>query len=131
MTPNITWYPEMPDSLARYLKSLDKVYPLDVELVLPGHRSRMNNHRARIQEITKHHEERLNEAEAALKGGSKSAYEVAAGISWVITCDGRDDFPVTQKYFAVGETIAHLEYLAAASRIRKTTVDGKILYSPI
>jgi glyoxylase-like metal-dependent hydrolase (beta-lactamase superfamily II) len=131
ITPNITWYPEMPDSLARYLKSLDKVYPLDVELVLPGHRGRMSNHRARIREIQEHHEDRLNEAEAALKSGAKSAYEVAASISWDITCDGWHNFPVTQKYFAVGETIAHLEYLSDVNRIRKTTLDGKILYGAI
>jgi glyoxylase-like metal-dependent hydrolase (beta-lactamase superfamily II) len=131
ITPNITWYPEMPDSLARYLKSLDKVYPLDVEFVLPGHRSRMNNHRARIREIQAHHEDRLNEADAALKNGSKTAYDVAANISWDITCDGWHDFPVAQKYFAVGETIAHLEYLAGAGRVRKTAVDGKILYHAV
>jgi hypothetical protein len=54
---------------------------------------------------------------------------VAANISWDITYTSWEDFPVTQKYFAVGETIAHLQYLADAKRIRKYAADGKTLYS--
>jgi glyoxylase-like metal-dependent hydrolase (beta-lactamase superfamily II) len=129
ITPNITWYPEMPNSLERYLHSLDKVYPLDVELVLPGHRKHQNNHRARIREIQEHHNIRLKETAAALESGEKTAYDVAANISWDITYTSWEDFPVTQKYFAVGETIAHLQYLADAKRIRKYAADGKTLYS--
>ncbi|MCG6534542.1 MAG: MBL fold metallo-hydrolase, partial [Syntrophales bacterium LBB04] len=62
ITPNITWYPEMPNSLERYLQSLAKIYPLDVELVLPGHRNHQDNHRARLREIQEHHDARLKEA---------------------------------------------------------------------
>jgi len=130
VTPNIMSYPEMTNTLDLYLKSLEKVYPLDVQLVLPAHRSRMQNHRARILEIRQHHEDRLNEAREALEKGARTAYQVAAVISWDIECDGWENFPDAQKYFAVGETIAHLEHLALLNRAKKTVVDGKIWYLP-
>jgi len=37
ITPNITFWPQLDNSLKSYLDSLDKVYNLDVNLVLPGH----------------------------------------------------------------------------------------------
>jgi len=39
ITPNISTWNELANPLKEYLSSLDKVYPLDVSLVLPGHRS--------------------------------------------------------------------------------------------
>ena len=38
ITPNITYWVDMEDSLGKYLGSLEKVNALDVELVLTGHR---------------------------------------------------------------------------------------------
>ena len=77
ITPNITYWPEMANSLNEYLASLDKVYDLDVELVLPGHRRRFENHKQRIDELKKHHETRANEVISILKQGSQHAYQVA------------------------------------------------------
>jgi hypothetical protein len=34
-----------------------------------------------------------------------------------------------QKFFAVGETIAHLDYLEAEGKVRKETRNHKVLYS--
>ena len=63
-------------SSGAYLASLDKVYPLDVKLVLPGHRSPTSDLRKRVRELRAHHEARLKEALSALDGGGKSAFEV-------------------------------------------------------
>lgn len=41
----------MENSLEKYLASLEKVYPLDVKLFLPGRRRIMGNHRKRIREL--------------------------------------------------------------------------------
>ena len=129
ITPNITCWPELENALGAYLASLEKVYPLDVSLVLPGHRRIWNDHRRRIRELQEHHQSRLREALSALEGGDKSAWEVAPYIAWDIDCSSWEEFPPVQKWFAVGETIAHLDYLEAVGKIRKKTKDHKILYS--
>lgn len=129
ITPNITWWPELENSLNQYLISLGKVYSLDVALILPGHRSRWDNHKRRITELYEHHRERLKETLSALGDGAKTAWEVSPYITWDIDCDSWEEFPPTQKWFAVGETIAHLEYLVADGKVRKETKNNKILYS--
>jgi glyoxylase-like metal-dependent hydrolase (beta-lactamase superfamily II) len=129
ITPNITYWEELKNPLKQYLTNLEKVYTLDVNLVLPGHRSLWNNHRKRIMELQEHHRNRLNEALFALEGGEKTAWEVAPYIAWDISCNSWEEFPSVQKWVAVGETIAHLTYLEAGGRARKETKNHKVLYS--
>ena len=129
ITPNITCWRQLKNSLKQYLANLEKVYTLDVNLVLPGHRSLCNDHRKRIMELQEHHRNRLSEVLFALEGGEKTAWEVAPYITWDIDCNSWEEFPSVQKWFAVGETIAHLDYLEADGRARKETKDHKVLYS--
>jgi glyoxylase-like metal-dependent hydrolase (beta-lactamase superfamily II) len=51
ITPNIQLWSDGCNPLKEYLESLDKVYELDIELVLPGHRSTFKNCKERIQEL--------------------------------------------------------------------------------
>ena len=44
-------------------------------------------------------------------------------MTWSIRCKGWDDFPVPQKWFAVGEAVAHLEYLMDLGKVRRTWVE--------
>ncbi len=129
ITPNITWWREMENPLKTYLESLERVYSLEVNLVLPGHRSIWKDHRKRIDELKIHHRNRLNEIIQALKDGEKTAWDIASQISWDIDFKTWDDFPITQKWFAVGETIAHLIYLERFGKVKKVEKNGKILYS--
>ena len=129
ITPNITCWPDLDNTLNAYLKSLDKVYMLDVDLVLPGHRSLMTDHRKRIQELKEHHQNRLDEVVSAVGEGHRSAWDVAPFIAWDIRADSWAQFPSAQKWFAMGETIAHLNYLEADQKIQKIEEDGKILFT--
>lgn len=129
ITPNITTWLELENSLKSYLDNLDKVYRLEVEMVLPGHRRLWNDHRKRIRELQEHHRNRLAEALAALEDGPKTAWEVAPHITWDIEADSWEDFPTVQKFFAVGETLAHLNYLEGEGRVKRLTRNGKVLYS--
>ena len=117
ITPNIQCWSDTDNHLKHYLASLDKVNKLQVDLVLPGHRRLINNHRARIEELKKHHALRLDEVLAILQKGSMSAFEVAAHMSWDIDCEHWDQFPVAQKWFATGEAIAHLRYLEEEAKV--------------
>jgi glyoxylase-like metal-dependent hydrolase (beta-lactamase superfamily II) len=129
ITPNITRWPEMEDSLGQYLASLEKTYSLDVKRVLPGHRSAMNDHRERIMELRTHHKKRLDEALHALENGGKMAWEVAPHLSWDIAVRSWEQFPTVQKWFALGETIAHLKHLEANGSIVSKEYNGRILFS--
>ncbi len=129
ITPNITCWPDMPDTLNAFLESLDKVYALNVDLVLPGHRSLVTDHKKRIRELKAHHDARLNEAFNALKRKDGTAWDVAPYISWDIKASSWEQFPSVQKWFAMGETIAHLNYLVSDGRIRRMDANGKITYS--
>jgi len=129
ITPNITYWKQLENSLKHYLTNLDKVYKFDVNLVLPGHRNIWNDHRKRITELQVHHQDRLNEALLALESGGKTAWDVAPYITWDIECNSWAEFPSVQKWFAVGETIAHLDYLVADRKIHKDTKNHKVLYS--
>jgi len=131
ITPNIQcWFDDW-DPLATYLASLDKTYVLDVNLVLPGHRRVFDNCRERIDELKQHHKERADEILAILKEGRCTAYEVASRMTWDIVCDSWQLFPAAQKWFAVGEAIAHLRYLAGAGRINEETTDRGVVYTPV
>ena len=129
ITPNITCWPGIVNPLDAYLKSLDKVHMLDVELVLTGHRSLLTDHRNRIKELKEHHNSRLNEALSAVKEEDKTAWEVAPYIAWDIRASSWEKFPPAQKWFAMGETIAHLNYLEAERKIQRKEGVGKIIYT--
>jgi glyoxylase-like metal-dependent hydrolase (beta-lactamase superfamily II) len=129
ITPNITHWEQLENSLKHYLTNLKKVYKLDVNLVLPGHRRLLSDHRKRITELQEHHRNRLDEALLALESGEKMAWDVAPYITWDIEFNSWQEFPSVQKFFAIGETIAHLDYLAADGRIRKEMKNNKLMYS--
>jgi glyoxylase-like metal-dependent hydrolase (beta-lactamase superfamily II) len=123
ITPNIQCWSDTANPLKDYLASLDKVYQLPIDLVFPGHRRLIDNPKARIEELKKHHADRLDEVLTILKKGPLSAFQMAAHMTWDIACESWDQFPVAQKWFALGEAIAHLRYLEDDGRIVRMTVN--------
>jgi glyoxylase-like metal-dependent hydrolase (beta-lactamase superfamily II) len=123
ITPNIQCWSDTANHLKDYLASLDKVHKLQIDLVLPGHRRLIDNPGARIEELKKHHAHRLDEVLTILKRGPMSAFQIASQMTWDIVCEGWDQFPVAQKWFATGEAIAHIRYLEEDGRIVRMTVD--------
>ena len=129
ITPNITFWLEMENSLKKYLASLEKVYALDINLVLPGHRRLLKGHRQRIRELQEHHQDRLNEILLALEEGEMTAFEVAPHVTWDISFSSWEMFPATQKWFAFGETLARLKYLEAKQAVQERSRENKIVFS--
>lgn len=129
ITPNITVWPQMTDSLVQYLDNLDKIARLEVKLVLPGHRSIIQDCQKRIEELKTHHEKRLVELMSILSQGPQTAFQAAANMTWDLTYRSWDDFPLPQKWFASGETASHLEYLVENGVATKENCDGKVIFS--
>ena len=129
ITPNISYWLDMEDALGQYLASLDKVNALDVKLVLTGHRRLVHDLSGRVKELQEHHRARLNEVLVALGDGEKDVLQIAPLIQWDITAKTWEEFPLPQKWFAFGETLSHVKYLEARSKVRQRNQNGKIKYA--
>lgn len=126
ITPNIQVWSNMKDSLEQYFKSLDKVKNLPVKLALPGHRHNSHDITTRIEEIKAHHAKRLQEVLDIVKVHPQATtFEIAPHMTWSMRGKKWPDFPPTQKWFAMGETLAHIEYLLHHGKLKRT-VDGGV-----
>ena len=118
ISPNITLWNFVEDSLGDYLKSLQEIDSYDVRLALPGHRGTGDFHK-RIAELLDHHEKRLEECyEAVLNNPDSSVYEIAGKMTWKIRCSSWEDFPINQKWFAVGECHSHIRHLEILGKVK-------------
>ena len=129
ITPNITYWVNMEDSLEKYLVSLEKVNTLDTRLVLTGHRRLVHDLQRRVKELQEHHRARLNEVLVALGDGEKNILQIAPHISWNITAKTWDEFPAQQKWFAFGETMAHVKHLECKGKVLSKNRNGIMTYS--
>lgn len=129
ITPNICRWSGVEDSLGDYLESLEQVRELPVELLLPAHRAETGDLAARVDQLTAHHARRIADAlEAVRREPGLTAYETAGRMAWSIRCRSWADFPLTQKFFAVGEAMAHLDYLTARGQVERRTLGQLIQY---
>lgn len=120
ITTNISVWPEWPrdNPLARYLDSLARFRPLAVDtLVLPSHGLPFRGLHERLDALRQHHDARLAEIASALVEPRTGA-EIVARLF-------RRELDTHQLSFAIGEALAHLNYLEAQGRaIRVAGDDG-------
>ncbi len=122
ITPNISyWFHGDPNPLGNYLKSLNKIKQLDVDLVVPSHGKSFYGGNERIDEIIAHHEERLETLLEGIRGGS-TVYEASEALF-------QKKLTIHESRFAIGETLAHLEYLRLEDKCVRELVDGCYRYS--
>lgn len=118
ITPNITPWLRVEDSLGDYLNSLDKIMKYDVELTLPGHRAESWELYERVEEIKEHHNIRLAEMIDIIEEyGEINAYDIASHLQWSMRGLTWEEFPDNQKWFATGETLSHLDYALKRGKI--------------
>jgi glyoxylase-like metal-dependent hydrolase (beta-lactamase superfamily II) len=129
--PNMQIWSDEWSPLKEYMKSLDKVYQLDIELVLPGHGSVFRNYKERIQELRHHHKKRLGDLSSVLGKKGLTAYQIASRMNWdgASGYDAWEKFPILQRWFATSEAIAHLKYLEEMRKIRRRTRGKKKVFS--
>ncbi|RJQ74609.1 MAG: MBL fold metallo-hydrolase [Desulfobacteraceae bacterium] len=129
ITPNIQCWSDNQNPLAHYMRSLDRVFAMDIDLVLPGHRRLIEHPKERIAELKAHHANRCDEILDILVGSEMSAYTVASKMHWDIKCDTWEEFPIAQKWFATGEAIAHLRYLEEKGSIKRRLRENHAVFS--
>ena len=131
ITPNITFWSFEMDALKIYFENLNKIYDYDIKYLFTAHRSDVSDHKQRINEIFHHHNERINEILDIVKNEKKSPRDIATEMTWAIRCKDWDDFPNSQKWFAVGEVMAHLQYLKNLGKVKEDIINNVMYYKAI
>ncbi|MFC5628208.1 MBL fold metallo-hydrolase [Aliibacillus thermotolerans] len=104
ITPNISyWFHGEENPLQLYLDSLEKIKKLNAEYVVPSHGKPFYGANDRIEELFIHHDERLAET-LSYVGEPATVFDVSEKLF-------QKKLTVHETRFAVGETLAHLEYL--------------------
>jgi len=129
ITPNITSWRDMKNSLKVYLDSLEKIRSLPVRLALPGHRKGDTSIISRVDEIKTHHRRRLDEVVHIVRTmPDLSVFEIAAHMTWSLRGKPWNEVSPTQKWFAMGETLSHIEYLLDDGELQPKSHDGRTVY---
>ena len=120
ITPNITAWFGVSDSLSNYIESLKKIREYKMVTALPAHRKTWGiDVYDRIDQLMAHHKARLLDTEKVVKMiPNSTAYEIAAYMKWQMRGKNWEEFPISQRWFAVGETIAHLDYLLSRDMVK-------------
>lgn len=125
ISPNISRWPTVENSLKNYINNLRKIKEYEVKLTLPAHRNNDMDLYNRIDELIHHHELRLEEIlEIIMTNPGLNAYDAAGKMKWSLKGKNWDDAPVQQKWFAVGEALAHLDYLEIENKVYKKLING-------
>jgi glyoxylase-like metal-dependent hydrolase (beta-lactamase superfamily II) len=131
ITPSIGFEPVLSDDpLGAFLGSLALMRSRPDARLLPAHGPVTGSTHARVDELIAHHGARLDETEAAIRGGARTAPEAAAVLRW--TRRGRElaDLDPFNQMLAISETAAHLQLLTAQGRVTRHEADGLRYYLP-
>ncbi|AFZ70807.1 Zn-dependent hydrolase, glyoxylase [Caldisphaera lagunensis DSM 15908] len=131
ITPQITLTDENTDPLGDYLSSLEKISSLNAKIAFPGHKEPILNPSKRAKEIIKHHEERLNEIMKLISKNSLTAYEIAKKVKWRASYNSWEEYPYPERFFAMGETLAHLKRLEKLNLVEKKETKNVYTWSII
>lgn len=115
ITPSVSsWFPAY-NALAAFLGSLEKVGAYDADLVLPAHGKPFTGMRERVDFLLEHHRKRLEEIYELVVAGHDDIVQISQNATW--RYPDWKSWPLDQKYFSMGETLAHLIYLVREGRI--------------
>ena len=71
-----------------YLKSINALRHLDVNLILPGHENPFTGLKERVEELTRHHEQRSLGILEKITAEVKTGYQIATEIVWMPATGG-------------------------------------------
>jgi glyoxylase-like metal-dependent hydrolase (beta-lactamase superfamily II) len=125
ITPSIGIEPVRPPSPLRdYLGSLQLMRALPDATLLPAHGPAGMSLHARVDELLRHHEHRLQQTAEAVDSGASTGFEVAKALGWTRHNRRLDELDQFNQVMAVNETMAHLIVLVERGWLTRTEVDG-------
>ncbi|MET1128820.1 MAG: MBL fold metallo-hydrolase [Thermoproteota archaeon] len=130
ITPHVTIHFMGSNPLGDYIKTLHRLERIaEGKLGLPGHREVIGDVRKRVREILHHHAERLAEIVKLIhEKGSLTGYSVARSLKWRVRYRSWEEYPPPEKFFAMGEALAHLALLEALGAVEAVTIDGSLAW---
>lgn len=131
ITPHVILHDMADDPLGDHLDSLRRLSSLGAITAYSGHRGEIRNLAERSGEIIKAHEERLQEILELLKSGRSSAYEIAKSVKWRARSPSWDGFSPAERFFAMGETLAHLRHLERRGLARSYERGNSTHWEPV
>lgn len=109
-------YGHSPDPVGEFLASLDRVEPLDVGLVLPGHGRTFRDPEAKIAESRRQVEELLGKVRTTLGQEERTAFEIVAEII------GPENLNSPASAWVLQIVLSCLDHLAIAGEVE--TIEG-------
>jgi len=103
--------------LAEYTASLAKTGAFDSKRGLPAHEYDIEDLPGRCRDLIEHHDERLEEVLHGIGDGTATASDVSTRVKW--NTRPFEEFSIWQKRSALGETLAHLQVLLDAGKVRR------------
>lgn len=126
ITPNVGLYSDSGDQnpLRAYLRSLDILMDLPDCLGLPAHEGLIASTHCRVEEIKAHHRQRSQQVKTLVVEHENSGYVLARQL-FTRPLEGE------QLRLALGETLAHLEFLRYRGHVTRENVNGTWVYRAI
>ncbi|WP_018658111.1 MBL fold metallo-hydrolase [Actinomadura flavalba] len=113
-----------PKPLRSYLDSLRLVRDMPDTLLLPAHGPVTASVHTRVDELLKHHAERLDTAAEQVRAGHTTARAVAEAMRWTRRRRALGDLDVFSRMLAVLEIDAHLDVLVDQGLLDAAETDG-------
>jgi len=130
ITPHVTIHDWSTDPLNDYINTLKKIIGINPRIAYPGHREAIREPRKRAKEIIEHHNSRLKEITGILEtNGPLTGYEIAKRIRWRTRYTSWSEYPAPEKFFAMGEALAHLKRLESMDIIARKRRGSETLWS--
>ncbi|TLW90715.1 MBL fold metallo-hydrolase [Saccharomonospora piscinae] len=110
----------VPLPLRDFLESLRRVRALPDARMLPAHGPTGASVHARVDELLRHHDRRLDDIAHTVSLGAHTAYEVALRLPWTRHETALSDLDPFNQALAVLEVAAHLDLLVARATLTGT-----------
>jgi glyoxylase-like metal-dependent hydrolase (beta-lactamase superfamily II) len=131
VSPVLQYLSDRDSPLEAHLNSLDRLYRLDVELMLPGHGAPFRDLKKRIKQLETHHQERAEDVLSVLADGGLDAYQVAMRVRRDKTAaKGWESLPLVQKFFFARDCLVHLQYMERKGRVHSEISRQRIVFTP-
>jgi glyoxylase-like metal-dependent hydrolase (beta-lactamase superfamily II) len=109
--------------LLHFLRSLERVRELPARLVLPAHGPTFRDLTDRVDQLLKHHEDRLELCRESVESGARTAMAVAQAVPWTRRGRRFADLDTFNQMLAINETVAHLELLVERGKLLSVLSD--------
>ncbi|GAB5468227.1 MAG: MBL fold metallo-hydrolase [Rhodospirillales bacterium] len=128
ISPNVSvhaWNAEA-DPLTAFIETQERLARTldDATLILPSHGRPFFGGATRAKALVAHHAERLDRAEEACRAAPLSAYDAIPALF-------NRKLDNHQLFFALGESLAHLNHLAVMGRAEKVESDGVLRFRAV